>query len=100
MKASEIHEQIYDIVRQIPSGKVTTYGRIARILDINPRYVGFALHHNPYKGEVPCHRVVNSLGRVADTFAFGGGDAQQKLLEKEGAHFVRGKVAKRCIIDV
>lgn len=100
MKAEEIHEQIYDIVRQIPRGKVTTYGTIAKILDINPRYVGFVLHHNPYAGEVPCHRVVNSLGRVADTFAFGGGGVQQKLLEKEGVIFTRDKVDKSCIIDV
>lgn len=100
MKIQKIHEQVYDLVCQIPRGKVTTYGNIAKNLDMSPRHVGFILHNNLYEGEVPCHRVVNSQGKVAITFAFGGGDAQQKLLEGEGVIFVRGKVDKRCIIDI
>jgi len=100
MNKTDIFEQVYDIVRQIPRGRVMTYGGIATILDLNPRYVGYILHHNPYLGDVPCHRVVNSQGKVADTFAFGGGDAQQKLLENEGAIFVRGKVDNSCIIEL
>ncbi len=87
MDRSEIPENVYDLVRQIPRGKVVTYGDIAKILSINPRYVGYILHHNPYPGDVPCHRVVNSLGRVAVTFAFGGGDSQQRMLEEEGVVF-------------
>ncbi len=84
---ADIFEQVYDLVRQIPRGKVVTYGDIANILAINPRYVGHILHHNPYPGDVPCHRVVNSRGKVAKTFAFGGGDSQQKMLEDEGLVF-------------
>jgi methylated-DNA-protein-cysteine methyltransferase-like protein len=90
--SKEIFEQVYDLVRQVPLGRVTTYGDIASILNINPRYVGYILHNNPYPGDVPCHRVVNSEGRVAITFAFGGDDAQQKLLEAEGVAFVSGKI--------
>jgi methylated-DNA-protein-cysteine methyltransferase related protein len=92
MNKFDIFEQVYDIVRQVPRGKVVTYGDIAAILDINPRYVGYILHHNPYPGEVPCHRVINAEGRVATTFAFGGGDAQQKLLEAEGIIFRNHKI--------
>jgi len=50
------------------------------------------LHNNPYKGKVPCHRVVNSQGSVAASFAFGGGDSQQKMLEAEGIIFTKGKL--------
>lgn len=100
MTPVSIHEQVYDLVRQIPAGKVSTYGRIGVILSMNPRYVGYILHNNPYEGEVPCHRVVNSRGGVAATFAFGGGGEQQKLLENEGVIFIRGKVDNSCIIDM
>ena len=92
MSKSEVFEQVYDLTRQIPRGRVVTYGDIANVLGINPRYVGYTLHHNPYPGIIPCHRVVNSQGRVAKTFAFGGGSAQQKLLENEGIEFSQGKI--------
>jgi len=88
----DIKEQIYDLVRQIPAGKVATYGDVARVIGINPRYVGYVLHHNSYPGVIPCHRILNAQGRVAVTFAFGGGSAQQKLLEAEGIDFVRGRL--------
>lgn len=83
----DFKERIYDIVRKIPKGKVTTYGAIGKKLSISPRVVGYALHLNPYEGEVPCHRVINHKGRIAPNFAFGGKDIQKKLLEKEGVEF-------------
>jgi len=92
MDRENIHTEIYELVSQIPSGKVATYGDIAKILGINPRYVGYVLHHNPSPGVVPCHRIVNAAGRVAVTFAFGGGDAQEKLLQEEGVVFVKNKI--------
>lgn len=84
-----VFEQIYSIVLQIPKGKVATYGQIATLAG-NPRWarvVGYALHENPLEGIIPCHRVVNRLGRTAQTFAFGGSDVQRKLLEMEGIEF-------------
>lgn len=92
MNNQETFARVYDLVKQIHCGRVATYGDVAGILGINPRYVGYILHHNPYPAEVPCHRVVNSAGRVATTFAFGGGDAQQKLLEQEGVFFVNHRL--------
>lgn len=92
MNKSDIFELVYDLVRQIPKGKVSTYGDIARVADINPRYVGYILHCNPYPGDVPCHRVINAQGKVAATFAFGGGDSQQRLLEAEGVSFCKDRV--------
>lgn len=82
-------ERVYEIVRKIPVGKVATYGQIARLAG-EPRkskIVGWALHSNPYKGDVPCHRVVNRHGELAGGFAFGGKEAQKDLLIKEGIIF-------------
>jgi len=87
MRNNNFREKVYEIVRKIPKGKVTTYGAIAKELHMSPRIVGAALHLNPYQGEVPCHRVVNRDGRIAPGFAFGGLNAQRKLLEDEGVKF-------------
>lgn len=81
------YEKVYELVRKIPKGKVTTYGIIGKKLNMSPRVVGQALHANPYEGDVPCHRVVNRDGRIAPNFAFGGLDIQKKLLESEGVGF-------------
>jgi methylated-DNA-protein-cysteine methyltransferase-like protein len=84
---NDYKQRVYKLVKQIPKGKVTTYGEIAKKLHMSPRTVGTALHLNPYEGEVPCHRVVNRDGRIAPGFAFGGIGAQRKLLEREGVEF-------------
>lgn len=81
------YDEVYKLVRQIPKGKVTTYGAIAKKLNISPRVVGYILHLNPNGKETPCHRVVNRQGRVAPGYAFGGEGKQKELLEKEGVIF-------------
>lgn len=80
------YQKVYDIVRNIPEGRVTTYGHIARMLGSprSSRIVGYALHINPEPGNIPCHRVVNRMGRLAPSFAFGGEEVQKQLLEQEG----------------
>ncbi len=84
---------VYEKVKQIPLGKVTTYGEIARVIGIsNPRVVGYALHANKQFIKVPCHRVVAKDGGLAKAFAFGGDDIQKQLLENEGVEFVDNKV--------
>ncbi|MBR3844151.1 MAG: MGMT family protein [Clostridia bacterium] len=85
----KVFEKIYKVVEQIPKGRVATYGQVALYAG-NPRWarvVGYALHSNPFPGIIPCHRVVNRLGRPARTFAFGGEDVQRQLLEQEGVVF-------------
>lgn len=82
-------EKIYEVVKNIPEGKVATYGQVA-LLAGNPRWarvVGYALHVNPEPVIIPCHRVVNREGRVAPGFAFGGEGVQRLLLESEGIVF-------------
>lgn len=82
-------EDVYNIVKQIPKGKVATYGQIARLLGqpTKSKIVGWALHSNPSQGTIPCHRVVNRHGHLSGSFAFGGIDAQKKQLQSEGILF-------------
>ena len=72
-------EKVYAYLKTIPKGKVTTYGRIAEYLGNKhcARTVGNILHENPDPTQIPCHRVVNSKGRVAEHYAFGGAAAQR-----------------------
>lgn len=82
-------EDVYEVVKRIPKGKVATYGQIARLIGEprKARIVGWALHSNPYRGVVPCHRVVDRNGKLSGGFAFGGKEVQKKLLEDEGIKF-------------
>jgi len=87
-------KRIYEAVKRIPKGRVATYGQVAEMAG-NPRMsraVGNALHKNPEPGIIPCHRVVDSKGRLAGEFAFGGAGAQAKLLEAEGVAVTDGFV--------
>ena len=82
----QFFERVYHAVKQIPKGKVATYGQIAYAIGVPrcARQVGFALHVNPEPFVIPCHRVVNRFGRLAPAFAFGGEDVQAALLNDEG----------------
>jgi len=83
-------EKIYQVVMQIPKGKVATYGQIARLAGNRnwSRVVGYALHANPNPAKIPCHRVVTREGCVSKAFAFGGENEQIKLLKAEGITFI------------
>ena len=83
-------DKIYNVVSQIPKGKVATYGQVAELAGNKrwARVVGYALHVNPDRSKIPCHRVVNRDGRVAQAFAFGGENEQAKLLKAEGVEVV------------
>ena len=81
-----VFDRIYAIVRQIPKGKVATYGQVATLAG-NPRWarvVGYALHVNPDPDSIPCYRVVNRNGAVSPSFSFGGKNMQIALLEADG----------------
>ena len=83
------YEKIYEVVKSIPKGKVATYGQVATLAgNVNlARTVGNALHANPDNSIIPCHRVVNCKGEVAEFYAFGGPEEQRRLLESEGVIF-------------
>ncbi len=84
-------EKVYQIVRRVPKGKVTTYKAVAESLGTRAyRAVGTALNKNPYAPKVPCHRVVNSNGYVGG-FA-GGASKKISMLRKEGISINSGKI--------
>lgn len=87
-------QKVYDCVKMIPKGRVSTYGQIAMLIG-NPRAsraVGNALHVNPDPDRTPCFRVVNGEGYLSGAFAFGGPDEQRKMLEKDGIRVQDGQV--------
>jgi methylated-DNA-protein-cysteine methyltransferase related protein len=81
LNRKEFSDKVYDIVRDIPLGNVTTYGMIALLLGYpqRSRMVGQALHHSPDNLNIPCHRVVNHQGRLTP-----GWTEQKQLLFNEG----------------
>lgn len=82
-------DQVFEVVKKIPTGKVMTYGQIAKVLGTRDvRKIGWALHSNKNSDIVPCHRVVNKDGRLAPSYAFGGPLEQKAKLLEEGAKFV------------
>ncbi len=94
MENTGFFASVYEVLRTVPRGRVVTYGQIARAIGAPrmARQVGYALHVNPKPGIIPCHRVVNREGRLSGAFAFGGLQAQQKLLEAEGVEVIGGAV--------
>jgi methylated-DNA-protein-cysteine methyltransferase related protein len=82
------HERIYWVVRQVPPGKVTTYGQVARIAGgCTARMVGYALASSSDADNVPWQRVINSMGKISPHGAGFGSAMQRALLEEEGVRF-------------
>lgn len=83
--------RVYEIVAQIPQGKVATYGQIAEILGekSNARVVGWAMRAVPSDLKLPCHRVVNRLGEMSPGYVFGSRELQREILQSEGIIFKR-----------
>lgn len=88
--ASDFPTRVYAVVKRIPTGRVTTYGRISRALGAarSARMVGWALNHLPANSDVPAHRVVNRNGQLTGAHHFGPPDVMRNLLEDEGVSFL------------
>lgn len=84
MKDSEAADKLYQLVKQVPRGRVTTYGLLAQAVGCSPRQVGRLLHKNPDPASIPCHRVVSSAGKLSESFAFGGLAGHKERLLAEG----------------
>jgi methylated-DNA-protein-cysteine methyltransferase-like protein len=90
MPATSAWEEVYEIVRLIPPGKVMNYGHIAKLCSrpLTARAVGWAMRDCP--PDVPWHRVVNAIGLCSTDEASGGEPGRQRaLLEAEGVEFSR-----------
>lgn len=91
----DIYDAIYDIVRMVPKGRVTTYGAVAAAVGVKSgaRMVGYAMNHcTGLKPKVPAHRVVNRNGMLSGKHHFDTPDQMQKLLEKEGVKVKEDKI--------
>lgn len=92
---TNFYEQVYEIARLIPKGRVTSYGAIAKALGVanSSRMVGHAmLYAGMASPKVPAHRVVNSSGLLTGRFHFSPPTLMQELLEKEGITVINDKV--------
>lgn len=105
---TEFQEKVYLATMCIPTGYVTTYGNIAKLLNncgdkADPRAVGQALKNNPLAPYVPCHRVVAANG-IGGFFGHSSGnmiDNKISLLVSEGVVFdPKGNISESCILSV
>ena len=87
-------ERVYIVVRQIPYGKVTSYGAIAKVLGAarSARMVGWAMNAAHNLEDVPAHRVVNRKGLLTGKHHFDGTNLMQQLLESEGIEIVNNQI--------
>ena len=95
-KEANFFELVYEVARQIPKGRITSYGAIANCLGtrLSARMVGWAMNGAGHaKPKVPAHRVVNRNGMLSGKHHFGG-NKMQELLEKEGT-----KVKDDTVVD-
>lgn len=86
------YERVYEVARQIPFGRVTSYGAIARAIGAakSARMVGYALQNSPQ--DVPAHRVLNRNGVLTGKHHFPGTNLMQQLLENEGIVVINDQV--------
>ena len=94
MSEDNFFERVYTMVRQIPYGKVTSYGAIAKALGTarSARMVGWAMNASHNMEDVPAHRVVNRKGLLTGKLHFDGINLMQQLLENEGIVVVDNQI--------
>lgn len=91
---NDFFERVYQIVRQIPEGRVTSYGAIAKAIGAarSARMVGYAMNASHHLEDVPAHRVVNRSGVLTGKHHFDGTNLMQQLLENEGIKVVNNQI--------
>ena len=87
-------EKVYQVAEQIPYGRVTSYGAIAKYLGAarSARMVGWAMNASHNNQEIPAHRVVNRKGLLTGKHHFDGTNLMQQLLESEGIQVVENQI--------
>ena len=87
-------ERVYKIARQIPEGKVTSYGAIAKALGTarSARMVGWSMNNCHNRDDIPAHRVVNRKGLLTGKHHFDGTNLMQQLLENEGVLVIDNQI--------
>ncbi len=88
LQEAPVYERIYGLVRQIPAGRVTTYGQVAAAVGgCTARMVGYAMAALPLETDVPWQRVINRQGKISPRSSGLGSARQRQLLEAEGVRF-------------
>ena len=93
MEDPNFFDKVYEVAKQIPYGRVTSYGAIAKYLGAarSARMVGWAMN-NSHTKDVPAHRVVNRVGLLTGKHHFDGTNLMQQLLENEGVEVVENQI--------
>lgn len=93
-KNKDFFELVYAVVKEIPKGRVTSYGAIAKYLGTKQasRMVGWAMNACHHRAEIPAHRVVNRIGLLTGKMHFPTPDFMQQELEKEGIKIEEDKI--------
>lgn len=93
-KLGDFKEKVFQFLQEIPKGRITTYGRVARFCGIlNPRNVGWILQQNEDE-KIPCYKVVGAGGKLTYGYKFGGKEWQKKHLIEEGIEFGENETIK------
>tara|TARA_B100001063_G_scaffold66871_1_gene60868 strand:- start:618 stop:950 length:333 start_codon:yes stop_codon:yes gene_type:complete len=89
-------DRVYEVVKQIPYGRVTNYGSIAKYLGSakSSRAVGYAMNASHNIADVPAHRVVNKVGLLTGKHHFFGSNLMKDLLESEGIEIIDNQVSQ------
>lgn len=87
-------QKVYAVAREIPYGRVTSYGAIAKYLGLakSARMVGWAMNGSHNVADIPAHRVVNRKGLLTGKHHFEGSNLMQQLLENEGVRVVDSQI--------
>ena len=103
MDSKDFFQKVYKVVKMIPSGRVSTYGLIAKYLGStkSSRVIGYAMNASHQNSEIPAHRVVNRVGLLTGKYHFSGTNLMKDLLESEGVKIQNDRVVnfKKVVWD-
>ncbi|MEM2940255.1 MAG: MGMT family protein [Thermoproteota archaeon] len=85
---------VYELLKQVPKGRVTTYGALAKAVGHpdSARAIGALMRSNPYAPTIPCHRVVYSNGKLGGYGGMKGAGKKARMLAKEGVKIKNGRI--------
>lgn len=94
MEEEGFFQRVYEVTKQVPFGRVTSYGSIAKFLGTprSARMVGWALNASHLDDSIPAHRVVNKQGLLTGKHHFDGSNLMQQLLENENINIENNKI--------
>ena len=92
IKILKMSSRVYELLRKVPKGKVTTYLELAKPLNLHPRTIGMLMRKNKDPVNIPCYKVVRSDGSLGGYSGKGGIRTKIRLLREDGIEVRKGKV--------